>query len=102
MRVKKIISSGLIYFFLTLCSNFVAYTTTLPQNEARGDYFFYPNVTLWCHFFFALALWPKFAKFSCFTVYHMLDDSSDYSFLAQHDFIKSKKKNFPGGACSKG
>ncbi len=25
-------------------------------NEARGDYFFYPNVTLWGHFFFALAL----------------------------------------------
>ena len=24
-------------------------------NEARGDYFFYPNVTLWGHFFFALA-----------------------------------------------
>ena len=31
-------------------------------NEARGDYFFYPNVTLWGHFF-ALALTQDWGPF---------------------------------------
>ncbi len=34
-------------------------------NEARGDYFFYPNVTLWDHFFALAQQSIPHTKFGC-------------------------------------